>query len=287
MNLQFINYFLALAKVRNFTRAAEEVHVVQSTFSAGIKKLEEILSAQLFERDKRNVKLTAKGEALIPKAKELMQKWQEIEELYNPSENFDLTLGFVQNISVDAVLPIVNKYKTEYLSARVIIEEDKKEILLKRLLNDHIHAFFTEDFPLNDPDLQFFKITSEDLYFAIHHAHPLAKKKSLALKELHNQPLIERSHCALYEDVFKQFDEQKITPKMVFAAHNNETVAALISSEMGMTLMPKPLFSIPEIKFIPIQDIQLTRKIILVTKNKGLSKSLKSLIETVKHLEKN
>ena len=55
MNLQFVKYFAALAEVGNFTQAAEKVHVVQSTFSTGIKKLEQQLNCKLFYRDNRQV----------------------------------------------------------------------------------------------------------------------------------------------------------------------------------------------------------------------------------------
>lgn len=68
----------------------------------------------------------------------------------------------------------------------------------------------------------------------------------------------------------------------VFTAHNNKTVGALITSGMGITLMPKPFFEMPQVKFIPIKDVQLTRKIVLIFKRSNKSTELKKLLELIK-----
>ena len=62
MNLQQIKYFLALSDELHFWKTSEKVFITQSALSRHIKSLETELGVQLFERDKRNVKLTAAGE---------------------------------------------------------------------------------------------------------------------------------------------------------------------------------------------------------------------------------
>ena len=64
MNLQQIQYFLTLADELHFWKTSEKVFITQSALSRHIKSLEQELELQLFERDKRNVKLTAAGEFL-------------------------------------------------------------------------------------------------------------------------------------------------------------------------------------------------------------------------------
>ncbi len=69
MELRHLEYFVAVADARNFTRASEQLHVVQSGVSAAIKTLERELGSPLFERSSKRVELTDAGEALLPRAR--------------------------------------------------------------------------------------------------------------------------------------------------------------------------------------------------------------------------
>ena len=282
MNLQQIRYFLVLAETKNFTRAAEQVYVVQSTFSAGIKKLESHLGVKLFERNNRNVALTSAGEMLLPKANALMSQWYDIEEGFQLRTSLELKLGFVQNIDINVVLPLVNAFRKEQLLSEVKISEDKHDVLMQKLDSNEIHAFFTEYRVVDRKEYQLFEVASEELFFAVHRNHPLAQSEYLQLAALDQEAFIDRSHCLLYEDVHKALSEQNISPNKVFTAHNNETVGALITSGMGISLMPKPFFEMTEVKFIPIKDVKLSRKIVLICKRGNRSRELKSLLDLLR-----
>ncbi|WP_298540580.1 LysR family transcriptional regulator [uncultured Aquimarina sp.] len=281
MNLQFIKYFVVLTETLNFTRASEKVHVVQSTFSSGIKKLEEHLETKLFHRDKRNVSLTRSGEVLLPKAKRLLALWSDIEEDFLQTEWKTLELGFVQNLSLDAVIPYINEFKSFCPLSDVNITEDKHKALLKLTKNNELDAFFTEQQEINVDSLEATVVASEKLFLAVNRKHHLAIKDSLELTCLHKERFVERSHCALYQDVFLRFNELSIEPNKVFTAHNNETVAALVSSGMGITLMPKPIFSLPEIKFIPLKNDEFVRDILLVWNRNSTNTVLRDFITMV------
>ncbi|MBN9747578.1 hypothetical protein DMP23_41880 [Amycolatopsis sp. A1MSW2902] len=71
MELRQVEHFLAVVRHGNFTRAAQDVHVVQSALSASIRKLEADLGAELFDRTTRRVTLTPAGEALLPLARQI------------------------------------------------------------------------------------------------------------------------------------------------------------------------------------------------------------------------
>ena len=282
MNLQFIKYFVALAESENFTRASERVHVVQSTFSAGIKKLEESLETRLFDRNKRNVSLTKSGEVLLPKAKELLALWYTIEQDFKVKETQHLKLGFIQNISLEGIIPYTNDFKSLNPLSEVSITEDKHSLLLQMLDDEKLDVFFTEDQLIDASKFETILITSEKLYLAVNHKHALAKKDAVKLSAMHEEHFIERSHCALYDEVFKKLKAGAIQPKKVFSAHNNETVAALVSSGIGITLMPKPIFVLPEVKFLNLLDETFIRKIVLVYKKGYKNEALNQFLKLIK-----
>lgn len=72
MQLQQLQYFVAVAETRHFTRAAEVVHVAQPSLSQQIKALERELGADLFLRARGNITLTDAGEALLPLARRIL-----------------------------------------------------------------------------------------------------------------------------------------------------------------------------------------------------------------------
>ena len=68
VELRHLEYFVAVAEERNFTRASVRLHIVQSAVSAAVKALERELGAPLFDRDSKRVELTEAGAALLPRA---------------------------------------------------------------------------------------------------------------------------------------------------------------------------------------------------------------------------
>ncbi|AQZ62616.1 unnamed protein product [[Actinomadura] parvosata subsp. kistnae] len=76
-HLRDLRYFVTVAEELSFTRAAERLFIAQPTLSKQIRQLEELMRVRLFDRDRRTVRLTAPGEALLPAARELLQQWDE------------------------------------------------------------------------------------------------------------------------------------------------------------------------------------------------------------------
>jgi DNA-binding transcriptional LysR family regulator len=68
MELRHLEYFVAVAAELNFSRTAQRIHVVQSALSAAVGKLEKELGVELFDRSKRQIALTAAGEAFLEHA---------------------------------------------------------------------------------------------------------------------------------------------------------------------------------------------------------------------------
>jgi DNA-binding transcriptional LysR family regulator len=99
VEIRHLRYFIAVAELRNFTKAAEASFVAQSALSQQISRLEHELGALLFTRGKRGANLTPAGELLLPHARRLVadEAWARAEmRSYLGLEKGRLTIGLIQ-----------------------------------------------------------------------------------------------------------------------------------------------------------------------------------------------
>lgn len=279
MNLQFLKYFITLAEYKNFTVSAEKNFVVQSTFSAGIKKLEEALNTSLFYRDKRNVSLTADGERLLPKAKELLGLWNTIEADFRSEKHKVLKIGILDTIHhTDAVVPTLKKFKELYKLYHFELVEDSQNELLHKLKKNEIDLVFIQD---DEIDTKLFDkrfVFEEHLEVLLSKNHELSNRKQLKLVELDNVPFIEHGSCVLNKKVKEKFKERGYTFNKVFNAQHSDMLTSLVSSDLGISLMAKPKNYPNTVAFVPLADIEFKRDIVAVWKLDNKSNELQCFL---------
>jgi DNA-binding transcriptional LysR family regulator len=278
MNIQFIKYFVVLAETQSFTKSAEKMHVVQSTLSAGIKKLEEQLDCQLFFRDKRTVRVSNEGMILLPKAKQILTLWSSIESEFLHNEAKVLRIGVLTSLLADAYVPLLKSFQDLYGQFKVHITEDLRNNLFNQLEQGELDGIFIESEMINKSAYNSRMVYEEKLDIAVPVNHHLAGKEKLELSALHEMPFIERCNCPLFEDVHEAFSKRSIQTSSVFTAHSNDTVTALINSGIGVSLLSKPVQLVDGIKFIPIADAEFIRKISLVWRKDNDSKALANFL---------
>ena len=277
MNLQFVLYFTTLAETGNFTKAAERTNVVQSTFSAGIKKLEEQLDCTLFLRDKRNVQLSEEGKRLLPKAQQLLSLWWEIESDFK-EEKRELRVGLLQHLLVEAVLPWFNRFR-QNSSITVKAEEGNSQKLFEKLDHHELDCIFIKAEGLLDEKTYASRfVYQEKLHLAVAADHPLAQKNKISISAINGLPFIQRSACTLFVDVYKVLDEKGVKIEPIFASESDETVKGLVASRVGCSLISPPSSPEPNIRYLPFTDASFTSDIILVWRKDSSFQGLKEFL---------
>ncbi len=279
MNLQFVKYFITLADVGNFTHAAEKAHVVQSTFSTGIKKLEQQLNCKLFYRDNRQVLLTDEGKQLLPKAKKLLSLWSEMESIFSETYLKPLKLGVVSEIDFNAIVPMMKSFHELYPNIETQIIENSEMELHQMLKNESIDGYFQKYIPFDHNDFEHRLIRKDKLVLAVPANHPFATKNKLPLQAIDGQSLIERTNCSLYSEVENRLNKRNIHPNVVFRAKGDDMAKALVASGIGISLVPCIEVEYPNVKYVAIADEQFDRKIFLIWKKKSVSASMGKLLK--------
>lgn len=242
MNIRDLKYIIEVAKQKNFARASEKVFVSQPALSMQIKKLEENLGVEIFERGKQNFMVTPAGQEIIKKAEIILR---ESDEIKNIAKNFkdplkgEIKIGAFPTLSSYFFPIFIKNLHKKFPLLKIFLIEAKSHELIELLKKGDIDCAFLT-MPIDDDSLTGEKIFSEKFLLATPKNHPLAKKSKLQLKELKNQELmlLEDGHC-LRDQALDICSSVKAYENTNFQATSLETLRQMVVSGTGITLIPE------------------------------------------------
>ena len=241
MEMHQLRYVVAVARAGNFSRAAEQCHLSQPSLSQQILKLEEELGERLFDRMKREAKLTPHGEAFLPRALKIL------EEVDLAKREACDAQGLLRGRLIVGVLPTIAPYLLPELLAvfakkfpgvEIVVQEDTTAQLLKLAHACEID-FALASRPIQDVRMEVKDLFTEELRLAVPHGHRLTRKRSVSLADLEREPFIvmKEGHC-LGDQVLNFCERRDLKPKIMFRSAQLETIQALVYSGVGISLVP-------------------------------------------------
>lgn len=240
MNLQQLEYIIALYQYGNFVKAAEKCFVTQPTLSMMIKKLEDELDIIIFDRNKNPLAPTEEGLKIIQQAQKILNEVEVLKTL--ASEGKQLAKGKLRISIIPTIAPyllplfltsFVQKYPAIQLEITENTTDDIVEELHKGLVDIGILAT-----PLYDKELIEKKLFIER-FFVYTSDKELQRKKHLRPKDLKEQSLwlLREGHC-LRNQMLEICHPQQ-SSSVQFIAGNLETLIKLIDNYGGTTLIPE------------------------------------------------
>ncbi|MEM7617117.1 MAG: LysR substrate-binding domain-containing protein [Pseudomonadota bacterium] len=269
MNIRDLQYFLAVAELEHFGKAAEQCHVSQPTLSGQIKKLEEQLNITLFERTNRHVMLTETGKHIANNARRILREIDAIHEIAESSRDplaGKFRLGAFPTLSTYIFPKIVPQVKKIMPNLRLILSEEKTAYLLDKLKNGEIDAALLA-LPVQDNFLLSHAIFDDEFFLAVPPNHDLAKYNKIDQNMLNKYRLLllEEGHC-LRDQSLEVCQLHGIAEEQDFKATGLETLRQMVKAGTGITFMPKIAIQKNEtdINYIPFEPPVPSRKIGLV-----------------------
>lgn len=280
---RLIDAFLALEETRRFAIAAERCHVSPSAFSQMITRLEDKVGARLFDRDTRNVSLTAEGEIFSKGAHRISN------EIANSiAELKDRASCAVGSVSIAAPPSLAASWLPKQM-ARFQEELPGIRLQLHDVVSDRCIEMVANgeaDFGLNARSVHAKEFDSvllaqEGMYLMCQKNHPLAKQKSLKLKDLAGCVMINTvrtgSVWQQLQELLKSIDIQDSG----FEVSQFGTLAGLVANGFGVSVVPQfavQLCLLPGLIAIPIEDRKAVRPIYMVKrKNRSLSAAAQAM----------
>jgi LysR family cyn operon transcriptional activator len=192
MELRHLRYFVALAETLNFTRAAERVHVTQSTLSHQIRQLEQEIGRDLFERLGRRVLLTEAGETFLGyAAKALREVDQGLGDLLRAPDELsgEVRIGATGTFNIGFVPECLANFLQKHPTVKVCVEELAAGTIAQRLLDGSLDLGISYQ-PTDAGALWFEPLYTEEIVLVVGLAHPLAQRKRVRMVELHRQRMV-------------------------------------------------------------------------------------------------
>ncbi|GGO45321.1 LysR family transcriptional regulator [Streptomyces lasiicapitis] len=189
-----LRYFLTVAEELHFTRAAERLFVSQPALSKQIRLLEKALGAPLFVRDRRSVRLTRAGEALVPHARRVLEAWEEgqaaLEEA-KAAEGARLVVGMSTSPGRGGLLPAVrSRFTAAFPDAELILRQVGWEDATAGLADGGSDVAYVW-LPLPEPHRYGHVVVAEEpRHVALPADHRLAGRDTVALDDLLDEPFL-------------------------------------------------------------------------------------------------
>jgi LysR family transcriptional regulator, hydrogen peroxide-inducible genes activator len=242
MEMHQLRYAVAVARTKNFSRAAEQCHVSQPSLSQQIQKLEEELGERLFDRLKREAKLTAAGEAFVRRAVRILEEVDAARREAHDTQALlrgTLAIGVLPTIAPYLLPDVIARFNQSYPGVEVVIHEDMTARLLKLALACDID-FAIASTPLHDARFCVRELFAEELLLAVPAGHPLATKRNLTAADLDAEKLImmKEGHC-LGDQVMRFCERRKTHPTVSIRSAQMETIQSLVRAGVGLSLIPR------------------------------------------------
>lgn len=240
LNLHLLEQFVALARTKNFTRAAEELNLSQSALSRAIQKLEEQLGQPLFERKPREVMLTDHGELLLERSQHILKLTEDMfAELSEAGRRGRIRLGAIPTIAPYFLPGLLSRFAKAHPEISVMVQEDTTENLIKRCSHGEIDLGILA-LPIIAKYLEVEPLFDEELLLVLPVGHPLAASKSVAIDAVESYPFVMLSEAHCLSDNIATFCRRKsVQPVIVERTSQLATVQELVTLNHGVSIVPE------------------------------------------------
>lgn len=286
MEMQTLKEFLQLTQTLNYTAAADRLFISRPTLSKHIKKLEEELGVELFERSTKSVALTKQGRILRERAYSIMHEYEAMLVELKGVQTISGTLrigGCLRYPRINLAMSLeVSRFEHEYRDVEITMTDIYYRDYREPLMNGTFDLICSFRLPgLNEEGLDFIPLIDMEVCAWVSEDSVLANRKSTTYEELSSlvirymEPNRSKLLTSLYRDTFAQrglhLNEGKPLTPTYFMERDEFCLFPLVSASVG---------TIPRIVQIPIED-PLKLSVCWVRKHKSINPIPKLFFEKV------
>ncbi|WP_028044094.1 LysR family transcriptional regulator [Candidatus Stoquefichus massiliensis] len=202
IELEQLVHLIAFNEHKTLSNAAKSLHISQPVLTRSMQKLEDELDLILFERTKNRISLNATGLLAIEHAKRIIN---DTDNMKRQLKEFDRKQ---HTISIGSCAPAPQNYLNQKVSRfypdKTISSEIKDMEILLKGLKENTYTFIITPYEIDNETIESIPFMEEQLFFSLPYDHPLAKKKSISLKEMDGGRMLLMSNIGFWNQMHQE-----------------------------------------------------------------------------------
>ena len=266
MNLNQLRYFVSVARLRSFTKAAEFHFISQAAITQQIKSLEETVGFALLDRKKRPIELTPAGNVFYREARAILDRADAaIAKAAEAATGItgSLRVGYAKGYERSDLSERLGRFHRAYPNILISCFREDTDTLASMLRAGELDLVFSWEGTnlLNEPGFESRLDLRSPLSLAVYSSHPFAGRDSLMRADLKDEVLLyyspsKRGDSAGDAHFMRLYERAGFTPRILLKSNDIESVLMMVAAEEGVSIIPS--YSIAKIEnainlvFIPL-----------------------------------
>jgi DNA-binding transcriptional LysR family regulator len=269
MEFYQLEYFLEVARQRNFTRAAARLHLAQAALSEQIRKLENELETPLFQRGRRQSTLTVAGETLREHAESLLDRVAAARRAIEAVVGLRggrLVIGAIPSVSAGLLPAAVRAFRRRHPQVELFIVEGTSEFVAESVESGRVEIGIIQH-PLPAGPLDGRLLFAEPFVVLAAANHAVARRRRVELASLAEEPFVFFKGRAR-DSALAACRAAGFEPRLACESGELETVRALVAAGLGLALLPELAArrATPACALIRLSGPKVERKLIVATR---------------------
>ncbi len=263
MDNQNLKAFITVAEVGSFSDAAEQLYLTQSAISKRIALLEQQIGKRLFDRIARQVSLTEAGNELLPRARRILQEYENALQAINDlsgEASGTLRLAISHHLGLHRLPPVLKQFAQQYPNVTLDIEFMDSEKAYERVLHGESEVAVITLALESHHNINSKKIWDDPLRFICAEDHPLASLKKPALRDLAEYPIILPGLNTYTGRIIQNlFQKEGIPLKAPMSTNYLETISTMVEIGLGWSVLPETL--VRGLHVMPFDQVNIEREL--------------------------
>lgn len=240
MELRQLEYFAAVARLKNYTRAADEMYVSQPTISVSIQKLEEELGTKLIIRDNKKVILTHEGEIFLAHTEKLLGDAKNLQELIKDmamNKKRILKMAFPSTVGSWLWPVVIERFPFLYPDIEIEFKDIGTLEIIDALLNDDIELGYGVVEWGDNENIEIQEVKEMEIKVIVGPEHPFAKKEAVSIGDLYGEDIImyKKGTTFTEERITEELLKLGISPNYIYVMEQS-TVFDVVSQGLAISV---------------------------------------------------
>lgn len=263
MDIRQLEYFVELAKTKNFRKASEHLHLSQPALSKSIRILETELNTVLIERTNKSFELTDTGQALLQKSVFLIQQFQDIYKMIEDvrlSNQGEIKIGIPNILGFLCYFELICEFQKKYPGIHISVSGEGTKDINTALREERLDlgvGMLSENVPIAR-DVQVIPLTHDEGVAVVNKNKAYAAADAISIRDIKDENFVlMNEQYLLYDDIMQLCMQAGFTPNVTAKSSQWDFPLKMVDSNLGVSILPRPLVEkseLPDIKAVKIKE---------------------------------